>query len=253
MTKPVRYGLVGRKLGHSFSCAYFTEFFEKEGIDASYVNFEIETIADLPLILGRFGQLRGFNVTIPYKTDIFRYLDTIDDTAREIGAVNVVKVREREDGNMTLHGYNTDAPGFRETFEPLLTPYRHRGALVLGTGGASKAIRWTLKNLGIPYLIVSRTPAGDDEVGYDMIDGEMLAQYPVIINCTPVGMYPNVESFPAIPYDLLGPENLCYDLVYNPLETEFMKRASARGATVANGLGMLYRQAQLAWDIWSEE
>ena len=248
--KPVRYGLLGRTLGHSFSRKYFTDLFEREGIDAQYVNFELEYIGDIIIMLARNPDLLGFNVTIPYKQSVMRYLTGITDSARAIGAVNVVTVRPRPDGNVDLYGDNSDAPAFRETLQALLTAERRRGALVLGTGGASKAVRWALEKENIPYLTVSRTPHSPGEIAYGDIDADLLRRYPTIINATPLGTYPANDTCPPIPYEDLTPDNLCYDLVYNPEITTFMRRAAEHGATVTNGLAMLHRQAQLAWQTW---
>lgn len=246
------YGLIGYPLGHSFSRKFFTEKFEKEGIDAQYLNFEIPSIEEFPEIIKNNPELRGLNVTIPYKQQVMQYLDEISEEAKAIGAVNVVKC-QLSTVNCQLHltGYNSDVIGFVESIKPLLKPH-HKKALILGTGGASKAIRYGLeKKLGMKTLFVSRS-AREGMITYEEVTAEVLKEYEVIVNCSPVGMYPHVDECPALPYEALNENNLLYDLVYNPLETLFMKKGAAQGATVKNGLEMLHLQAIASWEFWEK-
>lgn len=243
------YGLIGYPLGHSFSAKYFAEKFAAQGIDAAYRNFAIETIGLLPGILESNPALRGFNVTIPYKQQVMRFLDDIDETAKRIGAVNVVCVR-RSGSGVRLMGHNADVVGFTESLRPLLKP-QHKKALVLGTGGASKAVIYGLHLLGIRPQYVSRTRRGDI-LAYEDITPGTLGEYKLIVNCTPLGMHPNVSNAPNIPYSALTPEHLLYDLVYNPEETLFLRKGRERGAAVKNGLEMLHLQAEASWNFWNE-
>ena len=240
------YGLIGYPLGHSFSRKFFTEKFEKEGIDAQYLNFEIPSIEEFPEIIKNNPELRRLNVTIPYKQQVMQYLHNISEEASAIGAVNVVRVR---DGHLT--GFNSDVIGFVNSIRPLLKPH-HKKALILGTGGASKAIHYGLeKKLGMETLFVSRT-AREGMITYDDITPETLQAYHVIVNCSPVGMYPHVDECPALPYEAMNENNLLYDLVYNPLKTLFMKKGAEQGATVKNGLEMLHLQAIASWNFWGK-
>ena len=246
------YGLIGYPLGHSFSRKFFTEKFEQEDIDAQYLNFEIPSIEEFPNIIASHPELRGLNVTIPYKQQVMQYLDDISEEAKAIGAVNVVKCQQST-VNCQLHltGYNSDVIGFVESIKPLLKPH-HKKALILGTGGASKAIRYGLeKKLGMKTLFVSRS-AREGMITYEEVTAEVLKEYEVIVNCSPVGMYPHVDECPALPYEALNENNLLYDLVYNPLETLFMKKGAAQGATVKNGLEMLHLQAIASWEFWEK-
>ena len=241
------YGLIGYPLVHSFSRKYFTEKFAAEGLDAEYLNFEIPSIGQLPSILQAPPDLRGLNVTIPYKEQVISYLDALDEGARAIGAVNVIRI-SHSDGRTVLKGYNADVIGFIDSLHPLLRPH-HRQALVLGTGGASKAITYGLRQLGITPTLVSRTPR-KGMLAYSDLDEEVMRKYLVIVNCTPVGTYPKVDACPDIPYWLLTPDHLLYDLVYNPEKTLFLQRGEAQGAQIKNGLEMLHRQAEASWDFW---
>ncbi len=246
------YGLIGYPLGHSFSRKFFTEKFATEGIDAQYLNFEIPSIEEFSNIIKNNPTLRGLNVTIPYKQQVMQYLDDISEEAKAIGAVNVVKC-QLSTVNCQLHltGYNSDVIGFVESIKPLLKPH-HKKALILGTGGASKAIRYGLeKKLGMKTLFVSRS-AREGMITYEEVTAEVLKEYEVIVNCSPVGMYPHVDECPALPYEALNENNLLYDLVYNPLETLFMKKGAAQGATVKNGLEMLHLQAIASWEFWEK-
>ncbi|MCD8030641.1 MAG: shikimate dehydrogenase [Bacteroides sp.] len=242
-----KYGLIGYPLKHSFSVGYFNEKFRSEGIDAEYVNFEIPDIKDFPAVISKTPDLYGLNVTIPYKQQVIPYLNELDEDAAAIGAVNVIKIT-RQKGKVRLKGFNTDIIGFKQSIEPLLRP-SHRKALILGTGGSSKAIYHGLRQLGIEGTYVSRTPR-EGQLTYQDLTPEIMDTHQVIVNCTPVGMYPKVDFAPEIPYDLLTPDHLLYDLLYNPNITLFMKKGAARGAITKNGLEMLLLQAFAGWEIW---
>lgn len=247
-----KYGLIGFPLGHSFSRKFFTEKFETEHIDAEYLNFEIPSTDMLLEVVARNPELKGLNCTIPHKQAIMPMLDELSDEAKEIGAVNVIKVSRKEGKNGAFHlkGYNSDIIGFMNSIRPLLKPH-HQKALILGTGGASRAIRVGLSKLGLEWKYVSRRPA-EGQFTYEDITPEVLRQYEVIVNCSPVGMFPHVDEAPALPYEAMTERTLLYDLVYNPLETEFMKRGAKYGATTKNGLEMLHLQALASWDFWRE-
>lgn len=242
------FGLVGNPLGHSFSQDYFTKKFDKENIEAQYLNFQIEDISMLGENVLSVPGLRGFNVTIPYKQAVIPYLDTIDEVAQKVGAVNVVKVEEGT-GKKSLSGYNSDVVGFENSLRPLLKSC-HTNALILGTGGASKAVRYVLEKLGIEYRYVSRTPS-DNVYSYDQLTPEIISHNKLIVNCTPLGMSPKVDACADIPYSAIGPQHLCFDLIYNPETTLFLQKAHEQGATVKNGLDMLIGQAERAWEIWN--
>lgn len=244
------YGLLGYPLGHSFSAKYFAEKFAKEGIDATYKNFEFAEVADAVAYLLQQDDLQGFNVTIPHKQAIMPYLNGLSAEAEAIGAVNVVCVKRDADGTVKLLGCNSDVVGFSNSIQPLLRPKLHSKALVLGTGGASKAVMYGLRKLGVEPIYVSRTPK-EGQLTYNDLTPEVMRDYKVIVNCTPLGMYPKVDACPDIPYQYLTPDHLLYDLVYNPLETLFMKRGAAQGAVVKNGLKMLHLQAEAAWVDWN--
>lgn len=240
-----KYGIIGYPLGHSFSKGFFSEKFARESIDAQYLNFEIPDVAMLPDVLRNNPEIRGLNVTLPHKQAVIPLLDEMSEEAKEIGAVNVIRVR---DGR--LKGFNSDIIGFTNSIKPLLMPH-HKKALILGTGGASKAIRVGLNRLGIEWTYVSRSPR-EGMITYEDITAETLQEYTVIVNCSPVGMFPKVDAAPAIPYELLSPQHLLFDCVYNPEETLFMKKGREQGATVKNGLEMLHLQAVASWDFWNE-
>ncbi|MBQ8502337.1 MAG: shikimate dehydrogenase [Bacteroides sp.] len=243
------YGLIGYPLGHSFSRGYFNEKFKAEGIDAEYANFEIPSIEEFPSIVREHPNLCGLNVTIPYKQQVIPFLDELDKDAERIGAVNVVKIVRSPKGKLKLVGYNSDIIGFSQSMEPLLQPH-HQKALILGTGGASKAVKGGLEKLGLEVRFVSRERKSSDMLTYQDLTPEVMQQYTVIVNTTPLGMYPKVEACPDIPYEYLTERHLLYDLIYNPDETLFMTRGRERGAVVKNGLEMLLLQALAAWEIW---
>lgn len=245
-----KYGLIGYPLGHSFSIGYFNEKFQNESIDAEYLNFEIPSIDNLMEVLDSNPELKGLNVTIPYKEKVISYLDSISPEARAIGAVNVIKVTHN--GNqITLKGYNSDVIGFTQSIEPLLEKC-HKKALILGTGGASKAINYGLKSLGLETLFVSRYER-EGTIKYDEITPDVIKEYNVIVNCTPCGMYPHTDECPNLPYDAMDNHTLLYDLIYNPDETLFLKKGKAKGAIIKNGLEMLLLQAFVSWKFWHEE
>lgn len=244
-----KYGLVGYPLKHSFSYRFFGEKFKTENIDAQYDNYEISDINILPSIIASDPNIKGLNVTIPYKEKVIRLLDELDETAKAIGAVNVIKI-SRKDGRIILKGYNSDMIGFRDSIKPMIDPLIHTKALILGTGGASKAVKYGLKSLGIESKYVSRT-AQPDFFTYEDLTKEILSEYKVIVNTSPVGTFPNVEECPAIPYEYLTGSHLLYDLVYNPPVTRFLELGSKQGAKIKNGSEMLQLQAVAAWNIWN--
>lgn len=243
-----KYGLLGYPLGHSFSKNYFNQKFEAEKINAEYLNFEIPNIKNIKEVLKENPDLRGLNVTIPYKEQVIPFLDELDKDASVIGAVNVIKFAKGMFGKQKLIGFNSDIIGFKQSIAPLLTS-KHRKALILGTGGASKAVFHGLKQLGVGSTLVSRKEK-EFCITYEEITPEIMKSYTVIVNTTPLGMYPNINSCPNIPYDLLTPDHLLYDLLYNPDETLFMKKGKEKGAVVKNGLEMLLLQAFASWEIW---
>jgi shikimate dehydrogenase len=244
------YGLIGYPLGHSFSRGYFTDFFAQQAIEAEYKNFELPSIEQLPSLLESKETLCGFNVTIPYKQQVFAYLDELDEAAHAIGAVNVVKVIDKE-GKQYLKGYNSDYIGFTESIRPLLKPH-HTRALILGTGGASKAVNFALRQMGIETLYVSRT-AREGIITYNDLTLELMAQHTIIVNTTPLGMHPKVNECPPIDYSTITEQHLLYDVIYNPTKTLFLQHGEEHGATISNGMDMLIGQAKAAWKIWEEE
>ncbi|WP_025797831.1 shikimate dehydrogenase family protein [Hoylesella saccharolytica] len=245
-----KYGLIGYPLEHSFSRNYFNEKFRNERIDAEYDNFEIPSIENLKEVLETTPNLRGLNVTIPYKEEVIRYLDELSAEARAIGAVNVIRVTHK--GSKTvLKGFNSDVIGFTRSIESMLEPL-HRKALILGTGGAAKAVDYGLKSLGLGTLFVSRT-ARPGVITYNDVTPDLIRSHKVIVNCTPLGMYPHVDSCPPLPYEAMDSHTLLYDLLYNPDETLFMQKGRQQGAITKNGLEMLLLQAFASWEMWQEE
>lgn len=246
--KKVLFGLVGKNISYSFSKEYFSKKFEELGLqDHQYVNFDIGTIAAFSEIIHQYKFcLKGLNVTIPYKQDIFLYLDKVDKTAQKVGAVNTIRLTKKG----RLKGYNTDVIGFERSIIPLLEEH-HTHALILGTGGASKAVAYVLKKLGIKYRYVSRKPKKKKQISYSDIDKITLDKYTVLINCSPVGTYPATDKCPNIPYQYLTKDHLLYDLIYNPAETLFLSKGKSSGATVKNGHDMLKFQAEASWKIWN--
>jgi shikimate dehydrogenase len=246
------FGLIGFPLSHSFSKKYFTEKFDRERIkDCNYENFPLRDIGLLPGLLSDNENLVGLNVTIPYKRSVMSYLDELDKDVSCIGAVNTIKI-ERQGKKIHTKGFNTDVYGFSTSIKPFLKPHHHH-ALILGTGGASKAVAHALKGMGFTLSVVSRTPKQADQISYNQITNEMMIKSKVIVNTSPLGMHPDIDSFPDIPYQYLTPEHILYDLVYNPGETKFMSTGRKMGATVINGLEMLHLQAEKAWEIWNTD
>lgn len=243
-----KYGLIGYPLSHSFSKDYFNEKFENEGIEATYINYEILNVEGLSEIVHTTLELRGLNVTLPYKEQVVPLMDALSPEAEAIGAVNVIKVIHEGD-DVRLKGYNSDVIGFTQSIEPLLESH-HRKALVLGTGGSAKAVCYGLKQLGLEPHYVSRTKKPGC-LTYEEITPEMVKEYNVIVNCTPQGMFPNIGSCPNLPYEAMDSRTLLYDLVYNPEQTLFLRKGEERLATTKNGLEMLLLQAFASWDIWN--
>jgi len=246
-----KFGLIGYPLTHSFSKRYFTEKFEKENIDSAYENFEIDNINKFTEIIANNPELVGLNVTIPYKEQVISFLDELNESAKEIGAVNTVKIA-RSGSNIHLKGFNTDTYGFETSLKPLLKE-QHKKALILGTGGASKALKYVLKKLGIEFISASIEELKDNEIRYEDIDEKMMNDRLLIINATPLGTYPKTEAFPNIPYQFITDKHLLFDLVYNPEVTQFMAKGLQKGAAVKNGYEMLLNQAIKSYEIWNEE
>ena len=245
----VLFGLVGKNISYSFSKSYFSDKFRNlQLINHEYVNFDIETIEDFLNIVHEFkDSLKGFNVTIPYKQSIFNYLDEVDATANEIGAVNTVKLTN----NGKLIGYNSDVVGFEKSILPLLKKH-HTKALILGTGGASKAVVFVLKKLKIDFYKVSRNPTGNREISYSEISEKLLKEHTIIINSSPLGTFPNINQKPSIPYQFLTNKHLLFDLIYNPSETAFLIEGIKQGSEIKNGFEMLELQAEESWRIWNK-
>lgn len=249
-----QYGLIGYPLSHSFSKKYFTEKFERENIkNCQYNLFPIENIKLLPQLIADNPTLCGLNVTIPYKESVIPFLDELDETAKAVGAVNCIKISRHGD-SLHLKGYNTDVYGFRQSIKPFLE-IQHERALILGTGGASKAVSYVLKEIGIDTYFVSRDKKPESKekmLSYDELNENVINAFKLIINTSPVGTFPNIHDAPAIPYNFISPAHLLYDLVYNPPETEFLKRGKLQGAAIVNGLSMLQQQAEEAWSVWNK-
>ena len=255
----IQLGIIGWPLQHTQSPAYFDAKFKKLGIEGQYLTFPIEDISQLPEIISSHPDLIGFNVTHPYKEAIIPYLSELSPEAKAIGAVNTVKII-RSGNAVTLTGYNTDYCGFSESLKPCLGQrHHHTGALILGTGGAAKAVAYALTSLGIPFVAVSRNMDADNYfvrnghtvISYGELTADIMSAHRILINCTPLGMYPHEEECPDIPWALMPENAVCYDLVYNPPLTPFMTEAAKHGAAVKNGLEMLHLQAEGAWKIWT--
>ena len=247
--KPMRkFGLIGRNISYSFSQNYFSIKFKDEDItDATYENFDIENINLFKIEILNQNNIKGLNVTIPYKEDIIPFLDSLDKKAKKIGAVNTIKITKKG----KTKGYNTDCYGFKKSLKPHLKK-RHKKALILGTGGASKAIAFVLKKLGIKYSFVSRTSSKQADFTYSELTEDIIDDHKIIINCTPVGTYPNTDHAPDIPYNFISKKHILYDLIYNPSETTFLKNGKQKGAKIINGYDMLVFQAEKAWKIWNK-
>ncbi|MGB7842249.1 MAG: shikimate dehydrogenase [Salinimicrobium sp.] len=243
----IKYGLIGRDISYSFSRSYFAEKFQREHIEAEYLNFDLQQLSELPQILKQHQDINGLNVTIPYKEEILPFLDDMSSEALEIGAVNTIKFLK--DGR--LKGYNTDYTGFKDSIKPFLKPY-HDKALILGTGGASKAILYALKKLNLEAVFVSRTPS-ENSLSYQQLNEKVMKSHKLIINCTPLGTFPKVEDYPPIPLEYVTSKHLVFDLIYNPPVTKLMELCKINGATVVNGQKMLELQAEKSWEIWSQK
>lgn len=270
----VQYALIGEKLKHSFSPNFFNKKFKNEGIEAHYSLLELDSLDNIRQIL-KSGYFNGCNVTIPYKTEIRTYLDQLSIESQEIGAVNTVEIQTKRDGSIWLIGHNTDCIGFEDSLLPYISESQHKKALIFGTGGASKAVEYVLRKHGIRCLLVSRTPQNKPfrvdsilsdllpsldskrtklvsmQIGYHELTPQLLKSHTLLINTTPVGMFPNEDVCIPIPYHLLTKNHLCYDLIYNPIESKFLKNARINGAQIKNGLEMLIRQAEASYKIWT--
>ncbi|MEZ4853383.1 shikimate dehydrogenase [Flavobacterium sp.] len=245
--KQLKYGLVGQNISYSFSKHYFSNKFSQFHFDnCEYLNFDCNSIENFPKIIAKNKNLRGLNITIPYKVTVIPYLDKLSKTAQKIGAVNTIKITK----NKTLKGYNTDYYGFKKALKPLLKKH-HKKALILGTGGASKAVAYALRELKIEYDFVSRNPS-EYELAYDELNTEIFNDYQIIINTTPLGTFPNISNCPPLNYSLFTTQHIAFDLIYNPDETTFLKQAKANGATIKNGYEMLVFQAEKSWKIWNK-
>ncbi len=243
--KKNRFGLIGRNISYSFSEEYFAQKFKNLGLsDHSYENFDLAAIEEFQGLIANNKNLTGLNVTIPYKEAVIPFLDELSTKARKIGAVNTIKFTKNG-----LKGYNTDIYGFGRSIEPFLKSH-HQKALILGTGGASKAVAFVFDEIGIEYRFVSRN-ADADQFTYASLDQKIIEAHPIIVNCTPLGTYPNIHDLPDIPYRFLSSKHLLFDLIYNPEKTSFLQAGEQRGATILNGLKMLELQAEKAWQIWN--
>jgi shikimate dehydrogenase len=240
----IEYGLIGYPLEHSFSKKYFTEKFEREGLEAQYEHFPINTIYELKDLLAAHPRLKGLNVTVPYKQLVLQQLNTAG-IPPGLHACNCIKIKEGK-----MFGFNTDITGFERSLLPLLRPH-HKKALILGSGGAAEAARFVFEKNNIPYIIASRTSQGGDKISYADIDEKIIPHYNIIVNATPLGMYPDISGYPDIPYEAIGEQHLAYDMIYNPAKTAFLQKAEQQGATIKNGYEMLQLQAEESWKIWN--
>lgn len=243
-----KFGLIGKSLEHSFSRDYFISIFEKEGItDAKYNLYEISNISDINKLIVSNPEILGFNVTIPYKEEIIPYLHFSDEIVKETGACNCVKVIEGK-----LYGYNTDVYGFLQSLSPLLKPQYYK-AVILGNGGAAKSVAFVLQQLSIDFVVVARNPKTSKELNWEPLTPSLIRNANIIINTTPLGMFPNLEDFPNLPYQALSSSHLVYDLIYNPQKTLFLDKAHLQGAIIKNGMQMLHLQAKQSWKIWNNK
>jgi shikimate dehydrogenase len=240
-----KFGLIGKNISYSFSKAFFREKFKRESLPHTYENFDLDQISEFPKLLKQNPLLKGLNITIPYKESILPFLDAVAGEAQKIGAVNTIVFT----ADNRLIGYNTDYIGFQQSLLPHL-PLPQKKALILGTGGASKAVAYALHLLEFDFQFVSRNPK-ENQLSYDQIDSQVVKDHFLIVNTTPLGTHPNTAQFPHIPYSALGSQHLLYDLVYNPAQTEFLGRGAEQGAKTLNGLPMLHMQAEAAWNLWN--
>ncbi len=245
------YGLIGKNLRHSFSPVFFEEKFRKSGINAEYRLFEIEDPDEIPRIIEDNPDLRGLNVTIPYKRSVSRYMHKVDKSVQITGSLNTIKI-SRKRGNTKITGFNTDIIGFEETIKPYLCDDPKLRALVLGTGATANSVAYVLRKLGILFSFVSRKPSKTLHIKYSWIDGVDVSSSKLIINTTPLGMYPNIDTAPELPYNMITHDHILYDVVYNPAETLFLKKGREQGATCINGQKMLEIQAEASWKIWNK-
>lgn len=249
------FGLIGNPLTHSFSKGYFAQKFEKENLsNCQYELYPLDSITELPALIAAHPTLLGLNVTIPYKESVLPFLNKLDDTAAAVGAVNCIKILRNDADAPVLVGYNTDVIGFRKSIRPFLE-MQHERALIVGTGGASKAVAYVLKEIGIDCYFVTRnkeTKSGSNYFTYQELNQYVINAFKLIVNTSPVGMYPHVHAAPELPYQFITPGHLLYDLVYNPIETQFLKQGKLQGAAVVNGLSMLHLQAEEGWKIWND-
>jgi shikimate dehydrogenase len=244
------FGLIGKPLSHAFSQDYFNQKFEDLGLhDHVYELFNLSSIDLLPVLIRNNKDLAGLNVTIPYKIAVMESLQELDNTAREAGAVNTIRITRNGD-QIHCKGYNTDVTGFSRALKPFLES-KHDKALILGNGGAAQAVKYVLKQLGIPFFIVTRNPSAENHISWDDLSPEVVSQCKLIINTTPLGMFPNIVEFPPIAYEAIGKDHYVHDLIYNPAETPLLRKSKERGALVQNGITMLHQQAEEAWKIWS--
>jgi shikimate dehydrogenase len=244
------FGLIGNPLTHSFSKRYFTDKFKSEHIQAVYELFTLDSIEQLPGLIDQIKNLKGLSVTIPFKSEVIPYLSNMDTVAKRIGAVNTIKINRQHD-KTELVGFNTDVYGFEKTLNPYLSSCDSTKALVLGTGGASKAVQFVLNKKEIPYTLVSRNPSSPEIIAYGSITPDIIKDHLLLINTTPVGMYPYIDEAPEIPYNQLGNKHILIDLIYNPAESLFLKNGKVSGASTVNGIQMLFKQAEKAWKIWN--
>lgn len=243
----LKFGLVGRDISYSFSRGYFADKFNAENLLHSYVNFDLQSIDELIDVIKNTSDLKGLNVTIPYKEEVIPYLDSLNKRAHKIGAVNTIRITKKN----KLIGFNTDYYGFKNSLKPHLKKH-HKHALILGTGGASKAIAYSLKKLKIDYNYVSRSKKEGVAFTYSDLTEDIIASHTVIINCTPIGTFPNINECPNIPYNGITQKHILYDLIYNPEQTKFLSCGALKKATTINGLEMLRLQAEKSWEIWNK-
>ena len=252
MAANILYGIIGSPLTHSFSKEYFRNKFRKEGItDSEYRNFQLNSIYELPELVDSHPQLVGLNVTVPYKEEVLSFLNEIHPEAKEIGAVNTIKITRGGSG-FKMKGYNTDAYGFRSSLLSELKVEKHMKALVLGSGGASKAVYYALNKMGFKVFIISRTKNTEGYLAYSDLSEAFMNEIQLVVNTTPLGMYPEIEKLPAIPYQFLGSEHILFDLIYNPAKTLFLTMGEEQGTKIINGLQMLHQQAEKSWSIWND-
>jgi len=244
------YGLIGKKLTHSFSPDYFNKKFKELGINARYLLYDTDDVLEIKNLIRDDQTLKGLNITIPYKKSVFEIADEIDPVAAQVGSVNTLKI-DRTDANIAISAFNTDVIGFEQTLLPLVSNQKNIDALVLGTGGAANAVEFVLNKLQIPFSFVSRNPLAENQISYSTLSEEIIKSHKLIINTTPKGMFPDVGESPAIPYQFIDKEHVLYDLIYNPKETLFLQRGREKGCVTMNGLKMLEIQADASWELWS--